>query len=384
MQHASSPCSKPITDTPVWQRIGPWKLAFVLSAALNVVQHWSRSGVVDSDAEQSRRLATVQAKPVLANEGAEGDCASISCPKLFKASPAIAMGSAAYRPFLTDTRFRLRTPNSMLELTQMLYGKQSRLGEPYIGYTNPHQKQRNLQYKWTQVTDGILKRAVARIPRRVRFVVEVGSFTGRSTTLIGDFLRRHMPTARHPDPPPLLAIDTWLGDLGMTLGRYLTEDMARQHGQPTLYHQWLVNVIEANLSRSVLPLMATSFLGARILEYLRLQADMIYLDSAHEQRETFLEIAAYWNLLAPRGLILGDDLNWAAIMHDVQLFARTHNAVLESFDGCHTTLMQPNAYRGTLCVWFIQKPAIPMEGQLRRSLRPPRPLKDGNASRTGS
>ena len=195
------------------------------------------------------------------------------------------------------------------------------------------------------------------LQHRPRFVVEVGSFTGRSTTLLGRFLREHYaPTPRHPEPPPLLCIDTWLGDLGMTLGSYLAETIDKRHGQPTLYHQWLVNVMAANLTEAVLPLMTTSFLGARILDHLRLQADLIYLDSAHEQRETFFEIAYYWAQLAPGGVLLGDDLNWAAVMHDAQLFARTHRTSVSSFDGCHERLLHPADSKGTLCVWYLQKP----------------------------
>jgi len=202
-----------------------------------------------------------------------------------------------------------------------------------------------------------LRRAVKLLPRRPRFVVEVGSFTGRSTTVLGHFLRANFePSARHPEPPPLLCIDTWLGDLGMTIGAYLGELIDKRHGQPTLYHQWLVNVIAANLTEGVLPLVTTSFLGARILDSLRLHADVIYLDSAHEQRETFFEIAAYWAQLAPGGLLLGDDLNWAAVMHDAQLFARVHRTTVGSFDGCHERLLHPTEAKGTLCVWYMQKP----------------------------
>ena len=39
---------------------------------------------------------------------------------------------------------------------------------------------------------------------------------------------------------------------------------------PTLYHQWLLNVIAANLTEQVLPLVAPSLMGARVLDYLRL------------------------------------------------------------------------------------------------------------------
>jgi hypothetical protein len=34
---------------------------------------------------------------------------------------------------------------------------------------------------------------------------------------------------------------------------------------------------------------------------------LIYLDSAHEQGETLIELALYWNILQPGGVLFGDD-----------------------------------------------------------------------------
>ncbi|KAL1511631.1 hypothetical protein AB1Y20_006423 [Prymnesium parvum] len=368
--HAVSHCS--------WSPSLPWvrPIASLVSArcswlaaslALNLAlcccsaAFWWHGANASAETAAARRLSAVKSKgkPAVALVGAQGDCASMACPRLFTATPKINLGLSRYRPFIADTRYRLRAPGSMLELTRMLYGKEAQLGEPFLKYANPYGKKMNVKYQWTQINEAILRRAVQLLPRRPRFVVEVGSFTGRSSVLIGDFLRKkYAPTARFSEPPQLLCIDTWLGDLGMTIGAYLREIVDKRHGQPTIYHQWLVNIMSANLTRSVLPLVTTSFLGARILDHLRLHADLIYLDSAHEQQETFFEIAAYWAQLAPGGILLGDDLNWAAVMHDAQMFARIHQTVLNSFNGCHEQLMQARSNKGTLCVWYMQKPLI--------------------------
>lgn len=63
----------------------------------------------------------------------------------------------------------------------------------------------------------------------------------------------------------------------------------------------------------MLPLVAPSLMGARVLDYLRLSIDVLYLDSAHELRETFMELTAYWPLIKPGGVLLGDDFNWKAV-----------------------------------------------------------------------
>ena len=71
------------------------------------------------------------------------------------------------------------------------------------------------------------------------------------------------------------------------LGKLYKNEMGRRNGAPTLYHTWLLNVIASNHTERILPLVAPSLLGARALQFLRLAADVIYVDSSHELHETF-------------------------------------------------------------------------------------------------
>lgn len=207
------------------------------------------------------------------------DCASTACPREFAPSPAVETGDAVYWPFRADTRFRLHPPRSMLELTQLLYGESAVVGEPYRGYDNPFGRQPDMNYQWTQVNDAVLEQAWRLVGGRARLIVEVGSFVGKSSVVIGQWLQRreaagaargrrsarrrlgavagtnsssadarrrlassgtprtrggggsphgggrpHGAVAAPPSagggPPPtlLLCIDSWLGDLGMLLG----------------------------------------------------------------------------------------------------------------------------------------------------------------------
>ena len=278
------------------------------------------------------------------------DCASVACPLLFKeAAPAINLGAATYSS--TQKRGgsrKLRAPPAtMLELTRKLYGPEAQIGEPYLRYSNPYNKVRDESYKWTQVNEHVLESAFEVVGHPVRFIVEVGSFTGGSATQIGTFVRnRNLQT-------PVLAMDTWEGDVTMALGKY-KNFMDKRHGQPQLYHQFLVNMIARNLSTTVLPFMVPSLVGAKILDYLQLQADIIFLDSAHEEGETFFEISQFWSSLAPGGILMGDDFNWRAVAHDSQLFARVYNIELMSVDNCHKTLLIERKFK--TCVWFLKKP----------------------------
>lgn len=314
-------------------------------------------------------------------EAAKSDCASVACPALFRPVPEPTTGHSRYRPFLADTRFRRRPPHDMLELTEMLYGGDAQLGEPYLGYDNPFGRSVDMRYAWTQVTENILDQAHALLGSKLRFVVEVGSFMGKSSVLIAEWLRRREEGTKKV---PLLCIDTWTGDLGMTLGHIYRDKIAKRHGMPTLYHTWLLNVIASNNTERILPLVAPSLLAARVLDFSRLAADIIYLDSAHEQQETFLELAAYWPALRPGGLLIGDDFNWKAVSHDVQLFARTYNLTLESFNACHLTLRDspPDADVRTTCVWYLRKPSTADLREWRRPMRP-RAARLGSPGRAG-
>ena len=336
-----------------------------ISLGLNVCQFFDARGwwAAAAATSNARRLdgQHSSASPSPSELSRMQDCASVACPRAFtEAQPAVVTGGSRMRPMLADSRFRPHPPHSMLELTQLLYGDQATVGEPYKGFENVWHRAPSLKYEWTQISESMLEQVWAMLPnggRNAKLVVEVGSFVGRSSVLIGGWLRRReREQPHHGASPPLLCIDTWLGDLGMTLDQIYPAELGKRHGQSTLYHVWLLNIMQSNLTERVLPLVAPSFLGARVLDFLRLSADVIYLDSAHEARETFFELTLYWPLVRPGGVLLGDDFNWWAVSHDVQLFARVHGLTVNSFDGCHEKLML-DAPGGGLCVWYIQKPA---------------------------
>ena len=77
---------------------------------------------------------------------------------------------------------------------------------------------------------------------------------------------------------------------------------------------------------------------------------------------------------------MGDDFNWLAVSHDVQLFARTHNLTFSSFDRCHERLRDaPSAETVAItCVWYFHKDAA--DGKKRGGpLRRPFALRSGRA-----
>lgn len=142
----------------------------------------------------------------------------------------------------------------MFRLTQAFYGREAAsAGEPYAGYTNPYGKVPDLTYKYTQMRTEFLQKAFLTIPQTVRLIVEVGSFIGGSATVMGRFVQSR--ALQGLPAPPILCFDTWLGDLQIITGHY-RKQYDRRFGQPQLYHQFLTNIIHANLTKHVLPMMA--------------------------------------------------------------------------------------------------------------------------------
>ena len=93
----------------------------------------------------------------------------------------------------------------------------------------------------------------------------------------------------------------------------------------------------------IVPFSTTSSIGARWIWHHSFEADLIYLDTAHEVGETAVELALYWKVVRPGGVLAGDDYQWHGVQHDLDHFARTH--------GLQVQFCQANKL-----TWYIVKP----------------------------
>ncbi|UJR32568.1 hypothetical protein I4U23_020029 [Adineta vaga] len=139
---------------------------------------------------------------------------------------------------------------------------------------------------------------------------------GRSATNIGKALLEDESIETYV----LLCIDTWLGGLEHWIRDDFRQMMGIVYGRPIVYEQFLANIIANNLTDHVIPYSTTSLLGARFLLEKKLFPQIIYLDSAHLQGETYLELELYWTLLQTGGILIGDDWSWKAVRCDVLRF----------------------------------------------------------------
>lgn len=135
---------------------------------------------------------------------------------------------------------------------------------------------------WNGISEIIAKEGI-------ETVVELGSWLGQSTLMIGALL---------PDHGKVYAVDHWKGSLEHQKGS------PWHHMLPTLYEQFLSNVIHAQLTEKIIPLKMTTLEAA---EHLNFIADLVYVDASHEEEDVYQDLKHWY----PKTKILcGDDYTW--------------------------------------------------------------------------
>eukprot|EP00933_Yihiella_yeosuensis_P084615 TRINITY_DN99198_c0_g1_i1.p1 TRINITY_DN99198_c0_g1~~TRINITY_DN99198_c0_g1_i1.p1 ORF type:complete len:310 (+),score=37.45 TRINITY_DN99198_c0_g1_i1:76-930(+) len=193
-----------------------------------------------------------------------------------------------------------------------------------------------------------------------QFIVEVGSLHGHSAIQMATILD-HIGLRRIP----VLCIDPFTGDTNMWAS--YQEDKAVGgwtrvvDGRMTVFDQFMANVqfaINRTLSKyHILPFHATSTVGARWLAHKGYTPDIIFLDSAHEEDETFLELGLYYKILKPGGILFGDDYGWEAVKNDVHRFVDQHNAIHYADNPIDLKIIPAQA-GATNLLWIMRKAKI--------------------------
>jgi hypothetical protein len=156
---------------------------------------------------------------------------------------------------------------------------------------------------------------------RPRVVIEVGTWKGAS------MLWMHAASVEHEIGTRFICVDTWLGsNMEIWLDPDLRASLMLEGGYPTMFRQFVVNVMSRGAEDVVYPLPMTSTAAAHVLHHLGVVADVIYIDAGHEYEEVASDIELYWPLLRPGGLMFGDDFEerWPGVERAVLRFARRH------------------------------------------------------------
>lgn len=172
---------------------------------------------------------------------------------------------------------------------------------------------------------------------RPRLVVEVGTWKGASV------LNMHAIARRHGLETVFLCIDTWLGSAEQWVKPEPRPNMQLEGGFPTLYRQFVANVIACDAVEDVYPFPISSSAGARVLQRLGVTADVIYVDAAHEEEELALDLELFWPVLRAGGVMFGDDYvpRWSGVVSAVDRFAESR-LLRPEMDGPKWLLRKPS------------------------------------------
>ena len=155
---------------------------------------------------------------------------------------------------------------------------------------------------------------------RPRLIIEVGTWKGTSAVQMASIM------GNLGIDGALICIDTWLGGLEHILNTDPVWGLSRyyRHGYPTIYYQFLANVMQRGLQDFIVPFPNTSNIAARWLLKNNIEADLIFIDGSHDEEDVKQDLTNYWKVLKPGGIIFGDDYHsdWSGVVNAVDWFAQ--------------------------------------------------------------
>jgi cephalosporin hydroxylase len=203
--------------------------------------------------------------------------------------------------------------------------------DPYSEWKNHSGKVADHSYPHSGLPFQLVKETIAKLQNRgfpLDLIVEVGSFKGGSAAILA------AATKEAGLQSTILCIDTFLGDVNMRIDHNgWLEWLSLEGGHPTVYDQFMANILDKGYQNTILPLVSSSTVGLRILERLGLQAPLAYLDSAHEEGETILELRLLSKIMPAGSILLGDDFTWPSVRSDVCQFVTDRRLSMNLLDG---------------------------------------------------
>jgi len=153
-----------------------------------------------------------------------------------------------------------------------------------------------------------------------RLIVEVGTWKGASALEMAAVARDIGL------PVKIVCIDTWLGALEFWTDqtdakRYLSLQL--KNGYPSVYYQFLANVCHQGFQDQIIPFPQTASNAALWFRFYGIAAELVYLDASHEEEDVYQDLCNYWEIVADKGLLFGDDYHsWDGVRLAVDRFAK--------------------------------------------------------------
>jgi hypothetical protein len=160
---------------------------------------------------------------------------------------------------------------------------------------------------------------------RPHVVFELGTWKGASVLHMRDIT---LGLGLHTQ---FICVDTWLGSAHIWINPKYRPELALEDGYPTLYRQFVRNLIAADAVADVFPLPMTTAAAAGVLTHLGVVADVVYVDAGHQEAEVKADLEQYFALLRPGGIMFGDDYHPSipGVVRAVDWFAGSECIALE-------------------------------------------------------
>ena len=206
------------------------------------------------------------------------------------------------------------------QLLHTLYSNKS----PYSSY---EEKYIDNGYPHTNITNDLLNVLFTNL--EPTYIVECGSMIGGSAIRMATLLKNLQKSI------DIICIDPFTGDVNMWdweknggTGQGGWRFLQLENGIPTIYKRFIANCKRNGFEDNILPINATTSVGIKLLQRLYKQQridtfpNYVYLDSAHEKDETFIELSLSWELLDSNSILFGDDWDWTDVREDVLSFSK--------------------------------------------------------------
>jgi len=161
-------------------------------------------------------------------------------------------------------------------------------------------------------------------------VVEVGTWKGASVIHMAKIASKLGLATK------FICVDTWLGsNVTLWISDEYRKMLMLRHGYPTMFRQFIRNITGEGVADSVFPLPMTSSAAYHLLKRLSVFPDVTYIDAGHEEEEVYRDLALYYDLLKPGGVIFGDDYMqpWPGVIAAVNRFCAEKRVLLNSGTG---------------------------------------------------
>ena len=159
-------------------------------------------------------------------------------------------------------------------------------------------------------------------------IIEVGSWKGASAH---NMLNICKAIGIHTE---IICVDTWLGSNDtLWLDPNFRGSLRLKNGYPSIFWQFIYNMIKTEMIDSVYPLPMTSTAAYHLLKRFEIQADLIYIDAGHEHDEVYTDISLYYNLLRPGGILVCDDYTagWPGVVSAINQFVAEKKLPMTAF-----------------------------------------------------